>query len=60
MVKCSFSGEEIEPGTGLMYITKEGKVLYFKNKKCEKNYLKLGRKPLETKWSSRYTKRAEQ
>ena len=31
MVKCTFSGEEIEPGTGLIYVTKEGKVLYFKN-----------------------------
>lgn len=56
MVKCTFSGEEIEPGTGTMYVTKEGKMLYFKDKKCEKNYLKLKRKPIKTKWSSRYLK----
>ncbi|MBR9700228.1 50S ribosomal protein L24e [Candidatus Woesearchaeota archaeon] len=56
MAKCTFSGEEIEPGTGITYITKEGKVLFFKNKKCEKNFIKLKRKPITTKWSKRYQK----
>jgi ribosomal protein L24E len=51
MVKCSFSGEEILAGTGLMYVTKEGKMLYFKNKKCEKNFLKLNRKSLKVRWT---------
>ncbi|MBS3135661.1 50S ribosomal protein L24e [Candidatus Woesearchaeota archaeon] len=57
MVKCTFSGEEIEPGTGMIFVTKEGKALYFKNKKCEKSYLKLKRKPITTRWSKRYIKR---
>ena len=56
MVKCAFSGEEIPKGTGLMYVTKEGKVFYFLNRKCEKNYFKLRRKPRETKWSLYYAK----
>ncbi|NOZ80108.1 MAG: 50S ribosomal protein L24e [DPANN group archaeon] len=51
MVKCSFSGENIPPGTGKMYIKKDGKVLYFKDSKSQKNYLKLGRKPRNTKWT---------
>jgi len=51
MVKCSFSGEEIKPGTGIMYVKKDGKVLYFKNRKCELNYLKLKRKPINVKWT---------
>lgn len=54
MPTCSFSGEKMEPGTGKMYVKKDGTVLYFKNSKCEKNYLKLKRKPLETKWTKFY------
>ncbi|MFT4302960.1 MAG: 50S ribosomal protein L24e [Candidatus Woesearchaeota archaeon] len=56
MVKCSFSGEEIPEGTGIMYVKKDGKILYFKNKKCEKNFLKLKRKPRETKWTKDFVK----
>ena len=44
----------MEPGTGKMYVKKDGTVLYFKNSKCEKNYLKLKRKPLATKWTKFY------
>ena len=54
MVKCSFSGEEIEPGTGVMYVKKDGKIMYFKNSKCMKNALKLKKKFLETRWSKKY------
>ncbi len=54
MPKCSFSGEEIKKGTGIMYVLKDGKILWFKNSKCIKNYLKLGRKPLETRWTKIY------
>ena len=48
MAKCSFSGEQITPGTGVMYVLKEGKILWFKNSKCMKNFLKLKRKPVRT------------
>jgi ribosomal protein L24E len=34
-----------------MYISKTGKVLYFKNRKAEKNFLLLKRKPRTTKWT---------
>lgn len=54
MVKCTFSGKEIPKGQGIMYVKKDGKILYFLNSKAEKNYLKLGRKPVHTKWSARY------
>ncbi len=56
MAKCAFSGEQIEPGTGILYITKEGKQLHFKNSKAEKNYIKLKRKPITTRWSKRFIK----
>lgn len=54
MPKCSFSGESIKKGTGIMYVQKDGKVLHFKNTKCMKNHLKLKRKPLTTKWTMSY------
>ena len=56
MVKCSFSGKEIPPGKGIMYVKKDGKVLYFYDSKCEKNYLKLKRKPIKTRWSGLFKK----
>uniref|UniRef100_A0A7C3RG71 Large ribosomal subunit protein eL24 n=1 Tax=Archaeoglobus fulgidus TaxID=2234 RepID=A0A7C3RG71_ARCFL len=48
---CSFCGYEIEPGTGKMYVRRDGRVLYFCSGKCEKNMLKLKRKPRKLKWT---------
>ena len=50
MVKCTFCQQEIEKGTGLMYVQKDGKILWFNSKKCEKNMLKMGRKAQNLKW----------
>ena len=50
-VKCSFCSSVIEPGTGLMYVKRDGTVLYFCSSKCKKNMLKLGRKPSKVKWA---------
>jgi large subunit ribosomal protein L24e len=55
-MKCSFCGIEIPPGTGLMYVQKDGKIFYFCGRKCEKNMLKLGRKPRKIKWTEEYHK----
>ncbi|MBT4352011.1 50S ribosomal protein L24e [archaeon] len=60
MVKCSFSGEDIPKGTGKMFIKKDGKVLYFKDNKSEKNFFKLNRKPRTTKWTQEYKKEKKQ
>ena len=57
MAKCTFCGEVIEKGTGKIYVTKEGKTMDFCSMKCEKNTLKLKRKPINTKWSTRYIKK---
>lgn len=56
MAKCSFCKNVIEPGTGTMYIKKDGSVLYFCTMKCEKNTLKLGRAPRYMKWTKAYEK----
>ncbi len=53
---CSFSGEEIEPGTGLMFVQRDGTVKWFKNSKARKNALKLNRNPRKGKWTRHYIK----
>ena len=53
MVKCSFCAKEIPKGTGKMYVYKTGKILNFCTMKCEKNMLKLKRKPIKFKWASK-------
>lgn len=55
-MKCSFCNETLKPGTGKIYVKSDGKILYFCSMKCEKNMLKLRRKPLKTKWTG-YFKR---
>ena len=44
MAKCTFCGNNIEKGTGKIYVKKDAKILYFCSSKCEKNHIKLGRK----------------
>jgi len=54
MPRCTFCGNEIERGLLKMFVHTSGKVSNFCSNKCEKNLLKLGRKPLETKWTEYY------
>lgn len=56
MVKSTFSGKEIPPGKGVMYIKKDGRVLWFLNRKEEKNMLQLKRKPRTVSWTEEYRK----
>ena len=56
MAKCSFCGYAIERGTGKIYVKSDGKVLPFCSMKCEKNSIKLGRKPRKLKWTAFYEK----
>lgn len=53
---CSFCGENIEPGTGRMYIKKDGTAFTFCNSKCRKNMLKLNRTPRFAAWTSYHVK----
>ena len=52
-MKCSFCNENMERGTGLMFVKSDGKVFYFCSKKCEKNMLKLKREPKNVGWVSK-------
>ncbi|MEA1993196.1 MAG: 50S ribosomal protein L24e [Euryarchaeota archaeon] len=56
---CSFCGKEIEPGTGKMYIKKDGTVYTFCSSKCEKNMIGLKRKPRKVRWTKEYRKEKE-
>ncbi|MFH0927109.1 MAG: 50S ribosomal protein L24e [Candidatus Micrarchaeota archaeon] len=47
----SFSNEEIPKGTGIMYVRKDGTVLYFKSSKTFKNMLKLKREGRKMRWT---------
>ncbi len=49
----SFSNEDIPKGTGVMYVKKDGSVLYFKNSKTMKNMLKLKRDGRNIRWTKK-------
>ena len=51
MARCSFCEESIKQGTGKIYVKKEGKILNFCGMKCEKNMIKLERRPALFKWT---------
>ena len=51
---CSFCGEPIEPGTGKIYVKKDGTVYNFCTNKCKKNRIDIGRVPRRTRWTVRY------
>jgi len=48
---CSFCGIQLEPGTGKMYVKKDGSILFFCSSKCQNNQ-KLGRVPLRVEWTT--------
>ncbi len=56
---CTFCGSEIEPGTGRMYVKKDGVVYNFCTSKCFKNLVILGRVPRRTTWTRYYEREKE-
>jgi len=54
MANCSFCGKAIPQGTGTMYIRKDAKVYWFCSNKCQKNLLKLNRKPRHKAWTEEH------
>jgi len=48
---CSFCGIQLEPGTGKMYVKKDGSILFFCSSKCQNNQ-KLGRVPRRVEWTA--------
>ncbi len=58
-MKCNFCGEEIDKGREKIFVALKGNALYFCSGKCEKNQLKLRRKPRKIKWTKDYIKEKE-
>ena len=51
--KCSFCGASIEPGTGKMFVRKDGTILFFDTNKCYKNMIELKRVARTTEWTEK-------
>ncbi len=51
MVKCSFCANEMERGTGKMFVKVDSTTYFFCSTKCEKNMLKLRRIPRNVSWT---------
>jgi large subunit ribosomal protein L24e len=47
--ECDYCGNEIEPGTGTMFVSIDGTVTHFCSSKCEKN-AELGRESRDLEW----------
>ena len=51
MVNCSFCDTEVEKGSGMMFVKKDGTVFYFCSSKCRKNSTNLRREGRRQKWT---------
>ena len=51
MVKCTFCGIIMPPGTGKLLARNNGDLFYYCSRKCEKNQTKLKRIPRNIKWT---------
>jgi large subunit ribosomal protein L24e len=49
--QCSFCANEIEPGTGTMFVKRDGSVFHFCSSSCRKQQLHLGRVGHRLKWT---------
>ncbi|UCE91540.1 MAG: hypothetical protein JSV90_09110 [Methanobacteriota archaeon] len=56
---CTFCGHEIEPGTGRMYVRKDGVIYQFCTSKCFKNMIELKRVPRRTSWTTWHAREKE-
>lgn len=55
MARCNFCGNEIEKGTGMIFVEKVGKVRNFCSSKCERN-MGMGRVPRHIRWTQEFRK----
>ena len=56
MNQCSFCGNSITQGTGLIYVKRTGKRFDFCSRKCENNLMQMDRNPRNYKWTKEYWK----
>jgi large subunit ribosomal protein L24e len=51
-MKCSFCGEKVNKGEGILFVRRDGSFLYFCKAKCRINF-NMGRKSTKLKWTLR-------
>ncbi|MBM3304103.1 MAG: 50S ribosomal protein L24e [Candidatus Aenigmarchaeota archaeon] len=56
-LKCSFCGNAIPAGTGLMFVRNDGRILTFCSSKCDRN-MEMGREGKKKKWTKFFEKGA--
>lgn len=56
---CNFCGINIEPGTGRLFVKKDGQTFSFCSSKCYKNQIKLKKVPRMTEWTAAHRKEKE-
>jgi large subunit ribosomal protein L24e len=49
-IACDYCGDDIEPGTGTMFVRLNGQTVHFCSSKCEKN-ADLGREARDLEWT---------
>jgi large subunit ribosomal protein L24e len=54
-MKCNFCGGKTPEARGKMFVRNDGKIFYFCNSKCHKNW-KLRREGKNTKWTNAFQK----
>ncbi|MGI0150784.1 MAG: 50S ribosomal protein L24e, partial [Thermoplasmata archaeon] len=58
--QCSFCAGEIEPGTGLMFVKRDGSVFHFCSGSCRKQQMILGRVGHRVRWTRAHALKREQ
>lgn len=53
---CAFCGNPIEPGTGKLYVRRDGTRYNFCSGKCQKQLLVLKHVPRRVKWTATFQK----
>lgn len=56
--RCSFCGGRVVPGTGVMFVKRDGSLLYFCSSKCERNF-RLGRRADRVRWTEKHRRAAK-
>jgi large subunit ribosomal protein L24e len=58
--QCSFCAGEIEPGTGLMFVKRDGTIFHFCSGSCRRQQLHLGRVGHRVRWTRAHALKREQ
>jgi large subunit ribosomal protein L24e len=58
--QCSFCAGEIEPGTGLLFVKRDGSTFHFCSGSCRKQQLVLGRVGHRVRWTRAHALKREQ